>query len=154
MFVFSLKTSRRQLLSLLLCLALLAVILAAAFLWPVNARETAVTVSAADNTQRIAYLRSLGYDVDLAYCEVREVQIPAEFDEVFAAYNRMQQQANMDFTPYRGERLKCWSYRVLGAGSGETLAHLYVYRDAIVGGDITETVAGGQSTALVPCRSE
>lgn len=154
MFVFSLKTSRRQLLSLLLCLALLAVILAAAFLWPVNARETAVTVSAADNTQRVAYLRSLGYDVDLAYCEVREVQIPAEFDEVFAAYNRMQQQANMDFTPYRGERLKCWSYRVLGAGGGETLAHLYVYRDAIVGGDITETVAGGQSTALVPCRSE
>lgn len=150
MFVFSVKTSRRQLLSLLLCVVLLALILAAAFLWPVGAKETAATVAASDNTQRIAYLQSLGYEVDLAYCEVREVLIPDEFDDVFTAYNAMQQQANMDFTPYQGQRLKCWSYRVLDGGEGETLAHLYVYRDKIVGGDVSETVSGGQSTALIP----
>lgn len=151
MFVFSVKTSRRQMMSLLLCVVVLVLILIAAFAWPA-AGQTAAPV-AADNTARIAYLQSLGYEVDLAFCEVREVQIPEEFDDVFAAYNELQKQADMDLTPYHGRRLKCWSYRVLNAdGDGETLAHLYVYEDEIVGGDISETVAGGSSTGLVPRR--
>lgn len=151
MFVFSVKTSRRQLLSLLFCVVVLVLILLSAFFWPVGTvSQTTATVPATDNAARIAYLQSLGYEVDLAYCEVREVLIPDEFDEVFAAYNELQKQAEMDFTPYHGKRLKCWSYRVLNAGEGETLAHLYVYNDEIVGGDVSETVSGGSSVALVP----
>lgn len=151
MFVFSVKTSRRQLLSLLFCVVVLVLIVLSAFFWPVGAvSQTTATVPATDNATRIAYLQSLGYEVDLAYCEVREVLIPDEFDEVFTAYNELQQQADMDFTPYHGKRLKCWSYRVLNVGEGETLANLYVYRDEIVGGDVSETVSGGASVALVP----
>lgn len=152
MFVFSVKTSRRQMLSLLLCVVVLVLILIAAFVWPAGeAGQTAAPVAAADNTARIAYLQSLGYEVDLAFCEVREVQIPDEFDDVFTAYNELQKQADMDLSPYHGKRLKCWSYRVLNAdGAGEVLAHLYVYKDEVVGGDISETVAGGHTTALVP----
>jgi hypothetical protein len=147
-FVFSVKTSRRQLWSLLLCVGVLILILVAAFAWPA-AGQTAAPV-AGDNTARIEYLKSLGYEVDLAFCEVREVQIPEEFDEVFAAYNEMQKTTGMDLAPYHGRRLKCWSYRVLGGGGGETLAHLYVYQNEIVGGDISETVAGGRTTGLIP----
>lgn len=153
MFVFSVKASRRQLISLLICLVVLAGILLAAFLWPVGgAVSTAAPVTAADNPARVAYLQSLGYDVDLAYCEVREVLIPDEFDETFTAYNELQKQAKMDLLPYHGKRLKCWSYRVLGnqSDAGEVLAHLYVYKDAVVGGDISETVMGGRVTGLVP----
>ena len=147
MFVFSVKTSRRQLWIGLICVAVLVIILAAAFLWPAGAvKETAA--AAADKDGQIAYLRSLGWEVDADRCEVREVLIPDEFDDVFAAYNELQKSAGMDLTPYHGRRLKCYSWRVLNGGE-ETLAHLYIHQDRVVGGDITATVAGGRSTGLI-----
>ena len=152
MFVFSIKTSRRQVWSFLLCLAVLAVILLAALFWPAKtATRASATVAAGDDAARVAYLKSLGYEVDPSFCEVREVLIPDEFDEVFLAYNAMQQAADMDFAPYHGKRLKCWSYRLLNSGgNGEVRANLYIYKDKVVGGDISETVHGGKSTALLP----
>lgn len=149
MFVFSVKTSRRQLVGFGACLLVLALIFAAALYRPSDG-ESAATVPAADGAARVAYLKSLGYEVDLAYCEVREVQLPDEADDTLLAYNALQQQAGMDLSAYYGQRLKCWSYRVLNAAAGETLAHLYVYKDTVVGGDITQTVQGGAVTALLP----
>ncbi len=149
MFVLSVKMSRRRLAALLLCAGVLVLILAAALLWPSG--EAAVSAAAVDTAARVAFLNALGYEVDPAYCEVCEVHIPDEFDDVFAEYNAMQAAADMDLTPYQGKRVKCWSYRLLNTGNAEeTIAHLYVYRDEIVGGDITETVVDGNMTALVP----
>lgn len=150
MFVVSVKMSRRRWVSLLLCVGVLVLILAAAFLWPAG-DGTAVSTAAEDTAARIAFLNTLGYEVDPAYCEVCEIHIPEEFDAVFSEYNAMQAAADMDLTPYQGKRVKCWSYRILNSGNTEeTIAHLYVYRDKIVGGDITETVQNGRMTALVP----
>ncbi|MBE6768228.1 MAG: DUF4830 domain-containing protein [Ruminococcaceae bacterium] len=150
MFVVSVKMSRRRWVSLLLCVGVLVLILAAAFLWPAGG-GTAVSTAAEDTAARIAFLNTLGYEVDPAYCEVCEIHIPEEFDAVFSEYNAMQAAADMDLTPYQGKRVKCWSYRILNSGNTEeTIAHLYVYRDEIVGGDITETVQNGRTTALVP----
>ena len=150
MFVMSVKMSRRRLVSLFLCVAVLVLILVAALLWPAS-RQTVSTVVATDGAARIDFLKRLGYEVDPVYTEVHEVLIPEEFDEVFAAYNTMQADADMDLTPYAGKRLKCWSYRILNSGNAEeTIAHLYVWQDKIVGGDITESVMNGHSTALVP----
>ena len=149
MFVLSVKMSRRRLVSLLLCVGVMVLILVAAFLWPAS-RETVSTVPAADGAARVAFLKQLGYEVDPVYNEVHEVLIPEEFDEVFAAYNDMQAAADMDLTPYAGKRLKCWSYRILNSGNAEeTIAHLYVWQDTIVGGDISESVMNGKSTALI-----
>ncbi len=150
MFVLSVNMSRRRLVSLLLCVGVLVLILVAAFLWPAR-RETVATVAAADDAARMNFLKELGYEVDPVYSEVHEVLIPEEFDEVFAAYNTMQADADMDLTPYAGKRLKCWSYRILNStNKEETIAHLYVWQDKIVGGDISESVMNGNSTALVP----
>ena len=150
MFVVSVKMSRRRWVSLLLCVGVMLLILAAALLWPADG-SSAVSTAAEDTAERIAFLNALGYEVDPAYCEVCEVHSPEEFDAVFLEYNTMQAVANMDLTPYRGKRVKCWSYRILNSGNAEeTIAHLYVYRDEIVGGDITETVQNGRMTALVP----
>ena len=150
MFVVSVKMSRRRWVSLLLCAGVLVLILAAAFLWPAE-NNTVVSTVAEDTGDHIAFLNGLGYEVDPAYCEVREVCIPEKFEGVFAEYNTMQATANMDLTPYQGERVKCWSYRITNSGNAEeTLAHLYVYRDEIVGGDISETIQNGRTTALIP----
>ncbi len=150
MFVMSVKMSRRRLASLFLCACVLVLILVAAFLWPSH-RETVSTVAAADGAARVAFLKELGYEVDPVYCEVHEVLIPEEFDEIFTAYNVMQADADMDLTPYAGKRLKCWSYRILNSGNAEeTIAHLYMWQDRIVGGDISESIMNGKSTGLIP----
>ena len=75
----------------------------------------------------------------------------AEVDAALSAkVTEMQAAADMDLTPYAGKRLKCWSYRILNSGNAEeTIAHLYVWQNTIVGGDITESVMNGKSTALV-----
>lgn len=146
MFVFSVKTSKRQILSMLVCVVLLIAVLVAVIVWPAG-EATAQTYSPAaakDDTQRIAFLRTIGYEVEPKPVEVREVLIPDEFDEVFAKYNQIQQSAGMDLEPYHGRRMKCWTYKVLNHPSGEeVLAHLYVYKDKVVGGDIASTALDG-----------
>lgn len=155
MFVLSVKTSKKQLLSLLACIILLAVILAVVIIWPPGdtAATAAVTYSAKDEAERIAFLQSLGYQTDVKYTEVREILIPEEFDEVFAQYNEIQRQANMDLEPYRGKRVKCWTYKLYNhPEEGEVYAHLYVYKDKIIGGDISSTALNGFMTGLIPLK--
>ena len=108
-----------------------------------------------DDARRVAYLQGLGYEVDEAWVRVREIQIPVEFDEVFAAYNALQQQADCDLSPYRGRRVKCWTYTVLNYPGTDTVqANLYEYNDRIIGGDISSTAADGFSHGLTPLTPE
>ena len=67
-----------------------------------------------------------------------------EFDEVFSRYNQIQQQAGMDLKPYCGKRVKLWTYRVLNIPSqSEVRANLMVYKNKIIGGDISSTALDG-----------
>ena len=106
--------------------------------------QTFSPVAAADDTERIGFLRDLGYEVTPQSVEVREVLIPDEFDEVFTQYNDLQKTAGMDLEPYHGKRVKCWTYTVLNyPGEEGVLAHLYIYKDKIVGGDVSSTALDG-----------
>lgn len=113
-FVFSVKTSKRQILSLLLCVVMLIAILVVVIVWPAKdaSAEVFQPVAAADDAQRIAFLRSLGYETAADSAQVREVLIPDEFDDVFTRYNDVQKAADMDLEPYRGRRMKCWTYEI------------------------------------------
>ena len=145
-FVFSVKTSKRQILSLLLCVVMLIASLVVVIVWPAKdaSAEVFQPVAAADDAQRIAFLRSLGYETAADSAQVREVLIPDEFDDVFTRYNDVQKAADMDLEPYRGRRMKCWTYEITNyPGEEHVLAHLYIYKDKIVGGDIASTALNG-----------
>lgn len=131
MFVFSVKTSYKQILSALGCVAVVAVAVVMAAVAP----EQTVTVSSARVTssdERVSYLRSLGYDITEGSEEVREVRIPDEPDDALSQYNALQEQAGRSLEAYCGKRVRLYSYEVTNGG----VAHLYVYRDRIVAGDI------------------
>ena len=149
MFVFSVKTSRKQLLWFVLCAVGLAALVSVAVCWPGASAPT--SASREDRSSRIAYLQALGYVADPDSEEVREVLIPDEFDDAFAQYNALQQTAGMDLAPYHGKRVKCWSYSVLNFPDDETAqAHLYVYDNRVIGGDISAVVPGGCAVGLIP----
>lgn len=142
MFVYAIKATRRQMLAIVICVIVLVVMLVLAFR-PGRVAATSAAIKAADNDQRIAYLLSLGYEVD-PEGEVREVLIPDVFDEPFTAYNALQLQAGMDLSPYHGKRVKYWTYMVRNyPDSVPVQAHLYVYKDRVIGGDISATVQDG-----------
>ena len=152
MFVLSLKTTRPRVLAGLAAVLLLLALIVTLSLHPRSAAPTATAAGTAAGTanQRTAYLQSLGYEV-LPEGEVREVLIPAEFDESFTAYNALQQEAGMDLSSCRGKRVKCWTYTVTNFPGDDTVqAHLYVYKDAVVGGDISSTRQGGVRQGLRP----
>ncbi len=148
MFVLSMKTTRPRVIAGLAAVLILLALIATLSLQPGAAAPTAA--SAGTDAQRVAYLQGLGYEVQPAG-EVREVLIPAEFDESFTAYNALQQEAGMDLSPCRGKRVKCWTYTVTNYPGDDTVqAHLYVYRDTVVGGDISSTRQDGVRQGLRP----
>lgn len=145
MFVVSVKTSKKQLISLLICLLLLIAVVLLSIFHPA-AKATAAPLP--DDAARMAYLRALGYEA-AAGVQVEEILLPAEADEVLQTYNALQQDAGMDLTPYLGKRVKCWTYTVTNLPEGDAVAHLYTYRDTLVAGDITSR-DGTRTAALVP----
>lgn len=142
MFVWSVKTTRPRVIATVALIVLL-LITVLVLSGRDAAKQTAAPVHGKTDAERRAYLTELGYELDPVH-EVREVLIPAEFDEAFTAYNGIQKAAGCDLAPYRGERVKLWTYTVQNIpGNGTVVAHLYVYKDKIIGGDISDTAAGG-----------
>ena len=131
MFVCSVKTSYKQILTVLGCLAVITVAAVSAAVWPSEA-VTVSSVRVTSSEQRLAYLRSLGHEIVADSEEVQEVRIPDEPDEVLQQYDALQGSTGRSLCAYSGKRVRLYSYEVANGG----VAHLYVYRDRIVAGDI------------------
>ncbi len=145
MFVFSCKTTKKQLVWAVVCVFLLVAILLTLAFWPEAATDTAAPLSVATAEEGAAYLRSLGYEVSGG--DVREIQLPDEPDQTLSTYNALLQKAGLDITPYLGKRVKYRTYTVENHPDGTATAHLYIYKDTIIAGDIT---VNGVPTILKP----
>jgi hypothetical protein len=77
--------------------------------------------------------------------EILEVIIPEEFDELYTAYNEMQIAQGFDLSEQAGRRVRRFAYRITNyPGTQEPVrAHILVYRDRVIGGDICSETAGG-----------
>ncbi len=148
MFVFSMKTTRPRIIGAVLVAASLVVLAV------LSGQQTAATGAlpvAADDAARQQLLGNLGYEVLPDKCEVREILIPAVSDEAFSAYNALQTACGYDLTEYSGKRVKCWTYTVTNyPGEDTVLAHIYVYKDLVIGGDISSVAQDGFSHGLKP----
>ncbi len=151
MFVCALKMSRRQIVTLVFCVVVLIAMIIAAVSGDKATPTGGAASAGGDEPRRVAFLRSLGYTVTPPHTAVTEVLIPDEFDKVTEEYNALQKRAGMDLAPYRGKRVKCWSYDVVDDPSGQaTEAHLYEYDGQIIAGDISAKEADGFMRPLIP----
>ena len=91
-----------------------------------------------DNTNRVDFLTSLGWQVGSDAVEAADVVIPLEFDRVYQNYNQIQQEQGFDLTQYAGHRVKRYSYEVFNHPTGEEFvrANLLVYKGRLIGGDV------------------
>ena len=132
MFVFSCKTTKTQIFWTAVCVLLMAVLLVTAIVSP--ARSTAA-VAVSDANEGIAYLRTLGYEAEGG--EAKEIQLPETLDGTLAAYNALLKTMGMDLTPYLGKRVQYRTYTITNHPSGNAIAHLYLYQNTVIGGDLT-----------------
>ena len=150
MMIVSAKLSKRKILAGLLAaagvIALLVVLLTASE-EPAAPSEptTSPTLDGATNEDRVAFLQSFGWQVSETPTETQEVRIPEEFNEVFTRYNQLQLSQGFDLSRQAGKAAKRYVYTISNHPNGtDYRATVLVYRNKIIGGDISSSSRGGK----------
>ena len=115
--------------------------------------DDAQTTSAApvsNNDSRVKFLTEQGWDVAASPAESSQVRIPEETSEVFDRYNQLQKSQGYDLKNFAGKNVMRYVYKVNNyPGATEPVyATLLVYKNQIIGGDVTDTAAGGKVQAV------
>ena len=115
-----------------------------------DAATTAVTVSPSANDGRIQFLKDMGWEVTTSPTQSSQVKIPDATSAVFERYNNLQKSQGYDLSSYAGKNVMRYVYQVNNYPSATqpVYATLLVYKDKIIGGDITDTAANGQIRGL------
>ena len=114
-----------------------------------NATATAAT-SISNNDARVQFLRDFGWEVNTSPTESSQVRIPKEQSQVYERYNALQKSQGYDLSQYAGKTVMRYVYKVNNyPGATEPVyATLLVYKNQIIGGDITDTSAKGAIQGL------
>ena len=109
------------------------------------AASTAAPASVSDNDARVRFLTEQGWDVAASPVETSQVKIPEQTTEVFDRYNALQKSQGYDLSQYAGKSVMRFVYKVNNyPGATEPVyATLLVYKNQIIGGDVTDTAAKG-----------
>ena len=109
--------------------------------------EAAPTAAAAvtSNDDRVTFLESFGWDVAASPVETGQVRIPLDSTEVFSRYNALQKSQGYDLSAFAGKNVMRYVYQVSNyPGATEPVyATLLIYKDQVIGGDVTNTAATG-----------
>lgn len=127
--------------------AIVAVIVALVLLF--GGGDEAQTTSAApvsNNDARVKFLTDFGWEVSSSPVESSQVRIPEEVSEVFDRYNQLQKSQGYDLTTCAGKNVMRFVYKVNNYPNATepVYATVLVYKNKIIGGDITDTAAGGK----------
>lgn len=116
-----------------------------------NSSQPTAAPSLAGNDGRVQFLQNLGWQVNASPAESGQVRIPKEENQIFSRYNALQKSAGYDLSQYAEKTVMRYVYKVTNfPGATEPVyATLLVYKDQVIGGDITDTAAKGTMQALV-----
>lgn len=144
MMVMTTKVDMKKI--LLVLAAVVAVIVALVLLLQKDPESTpTATAAVSNNDARVKFLTDFGWDVTTSPTESSQVRIPEEATEVFDRYNALQKSQGYDLSQYAGKTVMRYVYKINNfPGATEPVyATLLVYKNQIIGGDITNTAAKG-----------
>ena len=152
MMVMTAKVNMKKVMMALAAVA--AVILALILLLDGNKEakpETSQTTgasqpSAGSNDSRVQFLKDYGWEVTPSPTESSQVKIPTESSPVFDRYNTLQKSQGYVLSQFAGKNVMRYVYRInnLPGATGDVYATLLVYKNEIIGGDVTDTSVGGK----------
>ena len=149
MMVMTAKVDMKKIIAALAAVA--GVIIALILLFGGGSSASTAAPSVAGNDGRVAFLQELGWEVNASPKESGQVRIPQEANEVLDRYNALQKSAGYDLSQFAGKTVMRYVYQVnnFPGATDPVYATLLVYKNQIIGGDITNTAADGTMHALV-----
>jgi len=111
-----------------------------------DSTQTTSAAPVSNNDERVKFLENFGWEVASSPAESGQVRIPEEMTEVFDRYNKLQKAQGYDLTTYAGKNVMRYVYKVENYPDAKepVYATVLVYKNQIIGGDITNTAAGGK----------
>lgn len=115
-----------------------------------NSSTPTAAPSVAGNDGRVEFLKNLGWEVSTSPVESGQVRIPQEQNQIFSRYNELQKSAGYDLSQFAGKTVMRYVYKInnFPSSTDPVYATLLVYKDQVIGGDITNTAANGTMQAL------
>ena len=150
MVIMSAKVSKRKILTGVIVAAAVILLLIVLFNGStepsVPPEQGGPSLDAGTNEERVAFLTSYGWTVDEAPVETQEVRVPEEPNEVFSRYNELQKSQNFDLSELAGKTLRRYVYTIRNypGGGEDCFATVLVYKNQIVGGDVSCNSQGGK----------
>ena len=128
-----------------IAVAIVGVVLALILLFGGNRAEPTVSADVSNNDARVKFLTDMGWDVSASPTESSQVRIPQEQSEVYQRYNTLQKSQGYDLSQYAGKTVMRYVYKInnFPGATDPVYATLLVYKNQIIGGDITNTAAKG-----------
>ena len=148
MFTLNFRLTRDRII-----IAACVLITAIALLWH-SLSLGGVTPRGDSRESRVDFLNSLGYSV-LDKSEVcKTINLPFEFDHVYDSYNQLQKTADFDLSSFRGCEADMYTYKLTEFKAlKEASVSLIVYRNKIIGGDVSSFEKGGVCLPLISAES-
>lgn len=108
--------------------------------------ENTAAPALSSNDGRVKFLSDFGWDVTSSPTESSQVKIPADSSPVFERYNALQKKQGYDLSKFSGKNVMRYVYQInnFPGATGPVYATLLVYKDAVIGGDVTDTSVGGR----------
>lgn len=141
-------TAKVDMKKVMLALAAVAALVLSLILLLGGGGDTTQTAAPAANSNdgRVQFLKNFGWDVTTSPAESSQVKIPEETSEIFDRYNALQKNQGYDLSKYAGKSVMRYVYKLNNyPGATEPVyATLLVYKNEIIGGDVTDTAARGR----------
>lgn len=148
MFILSMKANKKNILFTVVCflIVLSSIVLLVNGKNVSNAnKKNAASVIAETNVQRIAYINSFGWQVSEEACEIVEVAIPQEFNDVYDKYNNIQKEQGFDLSKFKGKRVKRYSYEITNYPNepDNIRVNMLIYNNQVIAGDVCSLKLNG-----------
>jgi hypothetical protein len=144
MFVMTAKVDKKKIFLIVGAIAAGIVGLVLLFGGSGDAQVTAAPTPAT-NDGRVKFLSDLGWDVVVSPTESGQIKIPEEASEVFDRYNTLQKSQGYDLSQFAGKIVMRYVYQIKNypGATDPVYATLLIYKDQVIGGDVTDTSAKG-----------
>ena len=153
MLIWTAKFSRKKAVAAVIAMG---IVMAALIILMGRMDEAAEPPLLTDNTQRVTYLQSLGWEVESEPVETLQFLLPDTLAEPYLTYNALQTTQGFDLTPCLGKQVSRYTYAVTNyPDRAEGIqANLYICEDRPVAGDICCPGANGFQEALIRTSPE
>ncbi len=144
MMVMTAKVDKKKI-AIVLAAVAVAIVGLIMLLRPSQPSTPTAAPSLGTNEGRIAFLKDFGWEVNASPVETGQVRIPKQSTEVYDRYNALQKSQGYDLTPYAGKTVMRYVYKITNypGASAPVYATLLIYKDNVIGGDVTDTGAKG-----------